>query len=71
MTTLNICHGKLLFHTPGLLPAARSVEIIRNCDGTLLDKSIDFYGTREIDERAREQNVDTDELLHQVDFHNT
>lgn len=55
------------------LPAACSIEIIRNCDGTstLQAKSIDFYGTREIDEKMCTQNVDTDELRRQVDFHNT
>lgn len=37
----------------------------------LQDKSIDFYGTGEIDEGMCAPNVDTDELQGQVDFHNT
>ena len=39
--------------------------------GTLQAKSIDFYGTREMDGGLCAQNVDTDELHSQVDFHNT
>ena len=35
------------------------------------DKSIDFYGTGEIDEGMCAQNVDADELPGQVAFHNT
>lgn len=35
---------------------------------TLLAKSIDFYGTAEIDEGMCVQNVDTDELQAQVDY---
>lgn len=38
---------------------------------TLQAKSIDFYCTGEIDEGMCVQNVGTDELLGQVDFHNT
>lgn len=50
------------------IPAACSMEIIRNREkkkkpGTLQDKSIDFYGTGEIDEGMCARNVDTDELL--------
>lgn len=35
---------------------------------TLLAKSIDFYGTAEIDEGMCVRNVDTDELQAQVDY---
>lgn len=38
---------------------------------TLLAKSIDFYGTIEINKGMCVQNEDTDELQGQVDFHNT
>lgn len=38
---------------------------------TLQSKSIDFYGTTEMDEGLWAPNVDTDELHSQVDFHNT
>lgn len=34
-------------------------------------KPIDFYGTGEIDEGLCAENVDTDEMPSQVDFHNT
>lgn len=62
------------------LPAAdSSTGIIGNCDlkkkkkieqkpCTLQAKSIDFYGPGEIDEGMCVQNVDTDELLGQVDY---
>lgn len=38
---------------------------------TLQAKSIDFYDTRETDEGMCAEDVDTDELHGQVDFHNT